>query len=143
MYKARDLPRYFLFLAFASVLALLATGCDMSRVKPQTPGQAVVDAYGLLEKSAVLTTQLLQTDVITVQQAIEWRDKIIAAKTALDSAQLALNRGDTSTAIGRLQAAQVILNILAEYVASHQGALPKPEPVPLLGQQATLPRIMS
>lgn len=143
MYKARDLPRYFLFLAFASVLALLATGCDMSRVKPQTPGQAVVDAYGLLEKSAVLTTQLLQTDVITVQQAIEWRDKIIAAKTALDSAQLALNRGDTSTAIGRLQAAQVILNILAEYVASHQGAPPKPEPVPLLGPQATLPRIMS
>lgn len=119
------MKRYFIALVLALCVfgtAGFTAGCAANHPVPQTAGQSVVDAYGTLEKAALVTTRLLQSGVITVEQAIKYRDQIVEAANALDAAQFALNLGDTSTALGKLQAAQLLLDTLAKFIIENGGA---------------------
>jgi hypothetical protein len=107
-------------LVLASFLGALA-GCAGNRPIPETPGQTTIDAYGVLEKAAVLTTVLMQNGVITVDQAKQRRDQIAEAKQALDVASNAMSIGDLSTAIGKLEAAKTIVDALNAYVNERGG----------------------
>lgn len=112
------------YLSFLAVILSFVAACATDRPIPQTPGQTVIDAYGTLEKAAVVTTVLLQQGVIDARQAKARRDDIVGAKAALDAASAAIHAGDLSTAIGKLQAAQVLVDTLARYVADNQGVSP-------------------
>lgn len=116
------------FVAVLLVLACMAafsnlSGCAAGHPKPQNVGQAIVDGKGVLEKATIVTTRLLQADLITVEQAIDYRGKILDTWAALDAAEVALEVGDTSTAIGKLQAAQTVLDFMAR-LSTQPGAQP-------------------
>lgn len=114
-----------LFVALGIVgLASCVTGCAAGHPRPESVGQAIVEAKGTVEKATRITTRLLHDNVITVDQAAAWDAKITEVRSHLDIADTALDFDDLTTATGQLQAMQALLDELTQYMNAHPETQP-------------------
>jgi len=106
--------------AFMALFFILLSGCAV--LTPQTPSQIVYAAFGGYTSVVNTTAQLLETDVITVEQAKTVQAEARPLRADIDRAKslvdLKLPVGDDL--LSRVEASQMILLKLQRYLEAQK-----------------------
>ncbi len=106
-----------LMMATVAMALLGATACANTGVRAETVGQSLVEAYGVLEKANDAITIGLQQGTLSSARARKLGDDVDAAYAKLEGSRVLLELGDTSSVLGKLQAAKLLLDSLTEFLA--------------------------
>lgn len=115
--------RFLLGVLLMCVIALLSGcaswGTGQPDVKPSGPGQTAVSAYATIDKTYIAIKYAAMGKKVSKAELQRVKNDADATRATLDAAQAALNLGDLTTTLAKLQLAQTLLATLSAFLAAN------------------------